>query len=105
MQTVWVVLICLAGGQLASATLCKTYGTIPGIPGSPGQPGTNGRDGKNGPKGEQGKEEAMGMENTITESRKRWCQAHGWGKAIRQKSLYNRFFEVLSGLGDTQVTR
>uniref|UniRef100_A0A8V0YY31 Complement C1q B chain n=1 Tax=Gallus gallus TaxID=9031 RepID=A0A8V0YY31_CHICK len=54
MQTVWVVLICLAGGQLASATLCKTYGTIPGIPGSPGQPGTNGRDGKNGPKGEQG---------------------------------------------------
>lgn len=47
----------------------------------------------------------MGMENTITESRKRWCQAHGWGKAIQQKSLYNRFFEVLSGLGDTQVTR
>ncbi|XP_048823892.1 complement C1q subcomponent subunit B [Lagopus muta] len=54
MQTVWVVLICLTGGQLVSGTLCKTYGTIPGIPGSPGQPGINGRDGENGPKGEQG---------------------------------------------------
>ncbi|OXB77338.1 UNVERIFIED_CONTAM: hypothetical protein H355_002330 [Colinus virginianus] len=54
MQTLWVMLICVAGGQLASATLCKTYGTIPGIPGSPGQPGINGRDGENGPKGEQG---------------------------------------------------
>ncbi|KAJ7427332.1 Complement C1q subcomponent subunit B [Willisornis vidua] len=54
MWIVQVILICLAGGQLASATLCKTYGTIPGIPGSPGQPGSNGRDGENGPKGEQG---------------------------------------------------
>ncbi|XP_029874276.1 complement C1q subcomponent subunit B isoform X3 [Aquila chrysaetos chrysaetos] len=54
MQTVWAMLICLAGGQLATATLCKTYGTIPGIPGSPGQPGSNGRDGENGLKGERG---------------------------------------------------
>lgn len=65
MQTVWATLICLAGGQLASATLCKTYGTIPGIPGSPGQPGSNGRDGENGIKGEQGKEEGAGGENLI----------------------------------------
>ncbi|XP_009888133.1 PREDICTED: complement C1q subcomponent subunit B [Charadrius vociferus] len=54
MQTTWVMLICLAGGQLSSATLCKTYGTIPGIPGSPGQPGSNGRDGQNGQKGARG---------------------------------------------------
>ncbi|XP_009079902.1 PREDICTED: complement C1q subcomponent subunit B [Acanthisitta chloris] len=54
MQVVWVMLICLAGGHLASAQLCKTYGTIPGIPGSPGLPGSNGRNGENGPKGEQG---------------------------------------------------
>ncbi|XP_068514676.1 complement C1q subcomponent subunit B [Anas acuta] len=54
MQTMWVMLICLAGGQLACATLCKTYGTIPGIPGAPGQPGSNGRDGQNGPKGDRG---------------------------------------------------
>ncbi|XP_054078715.1 complement C1q subcomponent subunit B isoform X1 [Rissa tridactyla] len=54
MQTVWVMVIFLAGGQLASGTLCKTYGTIPGIPGSPGQPGSNGRDGKNGLKGDRG---------------------------------------------------
>ncbi|XP_025923200.1 complement C1q subcomponent subunit B [Apteryx rowi] len=54
MRTVGVMLIWLAGGQLASATLCKTYGTIPGIPGSPGQPGSNGRDGENGQKGERG---------------------------------------------------
>uniref|UniRef100_A0A8C9UHU4 Complement C1q B chain n=1 Tax=Serinus canaria TaxID=9135 RepID=A0A8C9UHU4_SERCA len=44
----------------ASATLCRTYGTIPGIPGLPGQPGSDGKDGENGPKGEQGKEEAAG---------------------------------------------
>ncbi|XP_014802439.1 PREDICTED: complement C1q subcomponent subunit B [Calidris pugnax] len=54
MQTMWVMLICLAGGKLASATLCKNYGTIPGIPGSPGQPGSNGKDGKDGPKGDRG---------------------------------------------------
>lgn len=60
MQTVWAMLICLAGGQLASATFCKTYGNIPGIPGSPGQPGSNGRDGENGQKGQQGKEVADG---------------------------------------------
>uniref|UniRef100_A0A8B9DVL2 Complement C1q B chain n=1 Tax=Anser cygnoides TaxID=8845 RepID=A0A8B9DVL2_ANSCY len=54
MQTMWVMLICLAGGQLACATLCRTYGTIPGIPGAPGQPGSNGRDGQNGPKGDRG---------------------------------------------------
>nr|XP_009911503.1 PREDICTED: complement C1q subcomponent subunit B [Haliaeetus albicilla] len=54
MQTAWAMLICLAGGQLATATLCKTYGTIPGIPGAPGQPGSNGRDGENGLKGERG---------------------------------------------------
>ncbi|XP_009687903.2 complement C1q subcomponent subunit B isoform X2 [Struthio camelus] len=54
MRTVGVMLICLAGGQLTSATLCKTYGTIPGIPGSPGQPGRNGIDGENGQKGERG---------------------------------------------------
>ncbi|XP_010200602.2 complement C1q subcomponent subunit B [Colius striatus] len=54
MQAAWLMLIYLAGGQLASATLCKTYGGIPGIPGSPGQPGSDGRDGVNGPKGERG---------------------------------------------------
>ncbi|XP_039558261.1 complement C1q subcomponent subunit B [Passer montanus] len=54
MWLVWAMLICLAGGQPASATLCRTYGTIPGIPGLPGQPGSDGRDGENGPKGEQG---------------------------------------------------
>ncbi|XP_051493365.1 complement C1q subcomponent subunit B [Apus apus] len=54
MQSVWAMLICLAGGQLASATFCETYGNIPGIPGAPGQPGSNGRDGENGPKGEPG---------------------------------------------------
>ncbi|KAM6046445.1 complement C1q subcomponent subunit B isoform 2-T2 [Chlamydotis macqueenii] len=54
MQTMWAMLICLAGGHLAGATHCETYGTIPGIPGSPGQPGSNGRDGQNGPKGERG---------------------------------------------------
>ncbi|XP_066059101.1 complement C1q subcomponent subunit B [Chamaea fasciata] len=54
MWTTWAMLICLAGGQLASATLCRTYGTVPGIPGLPGQPGSDGRDGVNGPKGEQG---------------------------------------------------
>ncbi|XP_009865307.1 PREDICTED: complement C1q subcomponent subunit B [Apaloderma vittatum] len=54
MQTVWAMLICLAGGELASATLCKTHGHIPGIPGSPGQPGRNGRDGNTGPKGDRG---------------------------------------------------
>lgn len=65
MQTLWAVLICLAGVQLASATLCKTYGFIPGIPGAPGQPGSNGRDGENGLKGERGKEEAAGKENIL----------------------------------------
>ncbi|XP_066190497.1 complement C1q subcomponent subunit B [Sylvia atricapilla] len=54
MWTTWAMLICLAGGQLASATLCRTYGTVPGIPGLPGQPGSDGKDGVNGPKGEQG---------------------------------------------------
>ncbi|XP_010187560.1 PREDICTED: complement C1q subcomponent subunit B [Mesitornis unicolor] len=54
MQAVWVVVICLVGGQLASATLCNNHGTIPGIPGSPGRPGSNGRDGVKGLKGEQG---------------------------------------------------
>lgn len=58
MWIMWAMLICLAGGQPASDTLCRTYGTIPGIPGLPGQPGSDGRDGENGPKGEQGKEEA-----------------------------------------------
>ncbi|KAM8796319.1 complement C1q subcomponent subunit B [Eudromia elegans] len=48
------MLLCLAGGQLSSATFCKTYGTIPGIPGAPGQPGSNGLDGQNGQKGERG---------------------------------------------------
>lgn len=65
MQTLWVVLICLAGGQLASAKLCETYGYIPGIPGIPGQPGKNGRDGDNGLKGERGKEDASGGENIV----------------------------------------
>lgn len=60
MWTMWAMLICLTGGQLAGATLCRTYGTVPGIPGLPGQPGSDGRDGENGPKGEQGKEEAAG---------------------------------------------
>lgn len=60
MWIMWAMLICLAGGQPGSATLCRTYGTIPGIPGLPGQPGSDGRDGENGPKGEQGKEEAAG---------------------------------------------
>ncbi|XP_032935741.1 complement C1q subcomponent subunit B [Catharus ustulatus] len=54
MWTLWAMLICLAGGHLASATLCQTYGPIPGIPGIPGQPGSDGLDGENGPKGEQG---------------------------------------------------
>uniref|UniRef100_A0A8C5UAR6 Complement C1q B chain n=1 Tax=Malurus cyaneus samueli TaxID=2593467 RepID=A0A8C5UAR6_9PASS len=54
MWTAWAMLVCLAGGQLASATLCRTYGTVPGIPGLPGQPGSDGRDGQNGPKGDQG---------------------------------------------------
>lgn len=58
----WVMLICLAGGQLArNAKSCA----IPGIPGLPGEPGTNGKDGENGLKGEQGKEEAAGGENII----------------------------------------
>ncbi|XP_053941879.1 complement C1q subcomponent subunit B isoform X2 [Cuculus canorus] len=54
MQILWAMLICLAGRQLASATLCETYSAIPGIPGSPGRPGSNGRDGEKGLKGEQG---------------------------------------------------
>ncbi|XP_054150481.1 complement C1q subcomponent subunit B [Melozone crissalis] len=54
MWIMWAMLLCLAGGQPASATLCRTYGTIPGIPGLPGQPGSDGRDGEDGPKGEQG---------------------------------------------------
>jgi len=71
MQTVWAMLICLAGGQLAGATLCKTYGTIPGIPGSPGQPGSNGRDGEQGAKGEQGKEDAAGGGHLVKTERRR----------------------------------
>ncbi|KAM6240768.1 complement C1q subcomponent subunit B [Porphyrio hochstetteri] len=54
MQILWAMMICLAGGQLASSKLCTTFAAIPGIPGSPGQPGSNGRDGENGPKGDQG---------------------------------------------------
>uniref|UniRef100_A0A8C3QR41 Complement C1q B chain n=1 Tax=Cyanoderma ruficeps TaxID=181631 RepID=A0A8C3QR41_9PASS len=54
MWATWAMLICLAGGQLASATLCRTYGTVPGIPGLPGEPGSDGRDGVDGPKGDQG---------------------------------------------------
>ncbi|XP_077644341.1 complement C1q subcomponent subunit B isoform X1 [Lonchura striata] len=62
MWIMWAMLICLAGGQPASDTLCRTYGTIPGIPGLPGQPGSNGRDGENGPKGEQGPPGQSGAE-------------------------------------------
>ncbi|XP_063273150.1 LOW QUALITY PROTEIN: complement C1q subcomponent subunit B [Prinia subflava] len=54
MWTLWAMLVCLAGGHLASATLCRTYGMVPGIPGLPGQPGSDGSDGENGPKGEPG---------------------------------------------------
>ncbi|KAK2526681.1 complement C1q subcomponent subunit B [Columba livia] len=68
MQTLWVVLICLAGGQLASAKLCETYGYIPGIPGIPGQPGKNGRDGDNGLKGERGPPGQVEHEEDIGEN-------------------------------------
>ncbi|KAM9370186.1 complement C1q subcomponent subunit B [Phaethornis superciliosus] len=67
MQPLWAMLICLAGGQLASATLCKTYGSIPGIPGSPGQPGSNGRDGEDGPKGERGPPGQVEQEGDVGE--------------------------------------
>lgn len=63
------MLICLAGGHLASATRCRTYGPIPGIPGIPGQPGSDGLDGEDGPKGDQGKEEAAGVKHCLVNAK------------------------------------